>query len=110
MRGVWRPNAPRAVDTSRIWIVRLLEIWKRQISPPGSRKFATCNLFPQKHLLETGYIKEGRFVLLTFVFILDFSFLVFEVEDGAALGVVERRRAVEHPQDEGGGQNYCYYL
>ncbi|KAJ8867584.1 hypothetical protein PR048_031386 [Dryococelus australis] len=45
-------------------------------------------------------VEEGRAVV-HLVLVLDLPLLVLEVEDGASLRVVQRRRAVERAQDEG---------
>ena len=43
-------------------------------------------------------------------FCLDFSFLVLEMDDGPPLGVVEGGGPVEHPQEEGGGEEDGQHL
>lgn len=49
---------------------------------------------------EGGEVEEGRRVVRA-VLLLDLPLLVLEVQDGPALRVVERRRAVEGPHQEG---------
>lgn len=56
--------------------------------------------------LQGAEVEEWDLVL-DLVFVFDFAFLVFDVEDGASLWVVEGRRAVERAQDEGGGNRAC---
>lgn len=59
--------------------------------------------------LERAEVEEGDLVL-HLVLVLDLALLVLDVEDGAALRVVEGGGAVEGAQDEGGGHCYGYHL